>query len=285
MPALLSSEAAAFLLAVARIAAFVSVSPFPGKNVPTQAKVGLVLALAFVARAATPAVGVPGPLALDLGLLGLVPGEVALGLVIGFTVRITVAAAEILGAAVAQSSGLTMGGVYDPTLGTDDPILARIVTLLALLLFVAIGAHRVALAYVLESFRVLPIGHPIDAAAALPSLVSFLERATDAGVRLSLPIVAVGLAIQAALALVARAAPSLQVFSIGMGITFGATLLVLLGTLDDSAAGIAAELGEVGPRIEQVAVDVAERSSAAETLLGGSGGLPPDVRDVGSPPR
>jgi flagellar biosynthetic protein FliR len=247
------AEAAAYVLAVSRVAGFVLTSPFPGKNVPAKGKIGLVLMLAFLARAVHPAAR---GLNLDLLLLGIVPSEIGIGLVIGFTVRITFSAAEILGLSLAQSTGLTMGAVYDPNLGNEDPLPARIINLFAMLLFVALGSHRVAIAYTLESFRALPIGNGAAIEAALPSFVGFLAQAMEAGVRLSLPVMGIALAIQVTLALVARASPSLQVFSIGMGVTVAAGILAILGSLGDTAAGVGHELQREGPRIEQVLQDV-----------------------------
>ena len=249
MNAFVLAEAAAFVLAVARIAGFIIVSPFPGKNVPQKAKIGLILLLAFLARASHPA---SASLALDLRLLALVPAELMLGIVIGFTVRVTFSAAEILGASFAQSIGMTMGAVYDPTLGTEDPIAARVMTLFAMLLFLALGAHRVALGYVLESFRAIPIGQTVDLSGSAFTFVGFIDQAMEAGVRLSMPVMAVGLCIQVALALVARASPSLQIFSIGMGVTVAAGILAILGSMEDTRAGLAAEISKTGARIEQV---------------------------------
>ena len=58
--------------------------------------------------------------------------------------------------------------------------------------------------------------------------------------------------VQAALALVSRASPQLQVFSIGMGISVAAAFLTVLGTLNDTAAGLGAEMERDAPRIEEV---------------------------------
>ncbi|MBX3206257.1 MAG: flagellar biosynthetic protein FliR [Labilithrix sp.] len=256
LPAFALAEAAAFVLAATRVAGFVVTSPFPGRNVPSRAKVGLVLMLAWIARAVQPAAP---DLGLDLALFGLVPGELGIGIVMGFTVRVTFSAAEMLGSSFAQGTGLTFGQVYDPTLGGEDSVPSRLVTLFSMLLFLGLGAHRIALAYALESFRALPIGHAVDIGAAAPSIVDFVAQAMDAGVRLSIPVMAIALAVQIALALVARASPSLQVFSVGMGVTVAAGLLAILGTIDDAAAGLAGELEREGARIEQVVSDVAAK--------------------------
>lgn len=253
LPQLMLAESAALVLAVARVAGFVMTSPFPGKSADTKIKVGLILMIAFLARSAS---APTTAFALDMKLIGFVPGELGIGLLIGFTVRVTFAAAEILGAQFAQATGLTMGQVYDPSLGTEDPVPARVITLLSMLVFLGLGAHRVALAYVLESFRAIPIGQAVEINAAAPSFVAFLDQAMDAGVRLSLPIMAISLAVQVSLALVARASPSLQVFSVGMGVSIAAGLLTLMGSLGDITSGLGVEMQKTAPRVEQVLGDV-----------------------------
>jgi len=243
------AEAAALVLAIARLGGFILVSPFPGKAAPNQVKIGLILLLAWVVRAGQPYVPT---LHLDASLIGLVPCELGIGLLIGFTVRVTYSAAEILGSSFAQATGLTMGSVFDPAMGTDDPVPARVMTLLAMLLFLACGAHRVALSYLLESFHAVPIGMTADISRAAPTFVGFIQQAVEAGVRLSLPVMGVALVVQLALALISRASPSLQVFSIGAGISVAAALLTVMGALNDTAAGIGVEIQNEGPRIEQV---------------------------------
>lgn len=249
------AEAAALLLAVTRIAGFVLVAPFPPKNATAQTKIGLILLLAWVARAGQPYIP---SLHLDFGLMALAPSELGIGLLIGFTVRITYSSAEILGSSFAQATGLTMGSVYDPTMGTDDPVPARVITLFAMLLFLALGAHRVALGYLLESFHALPIGRAVDISVAAPTFVDYVTQAVDAGVRLSLPVVGVSLVVQLALALVSRASPQLQVFSVGMGISVAAAVLTFMGSINDVASGLGAQMQNDAPRIEQVLGEAAD---------------------------
>ena len=136
---------------------------------------------------------------------------------------------------------------------------ARVMTLLAMLLFLAMGAHRVALGYLIESFRVVPIGQSADISSSALIFVNYLSQAVEAGVRLSLPVVGVALIVQAALALVSRASPQLQVFSIGMGISVAAAFLTVLGTLNDTAAGLGAEMEHEAPRIEEVLSEAAAK--------------------------
>lgn len=249
LPAAWLAMLATAALASSRIAGIVLTAPFPGNHVPRAVKVGLVVLLSLlVASIVPPAPGV----GLDLRLLGFATTEIAVGLLVGFTFRLTFACAEVMGGTFSQSLGLTFGHVFDPTLGSDDAVPGRIATILGMLLVLALGAHRVAIAYVLQSFHVLPIGGPVSIAGATPLLVDWGGAAIAAGVRLALPVAAVAFAVQVTLALVARAAPSLQIFNVGLAVTVGAGVLAVIASLDDVTAGLGAELAKTGPRIDEL---------------------------------
>lgn len=248
LPAAYMAEVATFALATSRLAGTIGTAPFPGNHVPMRVKVGLVLVLGWLSSSTV----APARVGLDFRLLPLAASELALGILIGVTFRFTFACAEVMGASFTQSLGLSSAHVFDPMLETEDAVPGRIATMLAMLLALGLGTHRVVIGYLLESFRALPIGSGTSALSATPLLVDYAGAALEAGVRLALPTAAVALAVQITLALVARASPSLQIFSVGLALTVGAGLLTIVGGIDDVARGIGGELALLGPRLEQV---------------------------------
>ncbi|MFO0611661.1 MAG: flagellar biosynthetic protein FliR [Polyangiaceae bacterium] len=243
--ALVLSELVAFGLITCRIAGFVVASPFPGAHVPRSQKVGLVLALSWFvasmrwapaavgARALLGAMGQQPEFAVDASLIPLVWSELGVGLLVGLVVRTALSAAEIAGEFISHATGLSSASVFDPFAGVESTVLSRVVTLFAMLVFVLSGAHRVAIGYLVSSFGSLPIGtvtHPENAALELAHVAA---SAVAIGLRLALPSVAASLVIQAALALVARVAPSLQIFNVGLGVLIAAGLHVFAASLGD----------------------------------------------------
>ena len=142
-------------LVVARIAGFVVASPFPGSDVPRTQKVGLVCALAYISMLYVPAPAAP----LTFEPMNLLKAaiEVTFGVAIAFALRLLLAAAEVCGELVSQGVGLGAPSMMNPTLGAEESALSRVVTLLAMLLVFASGAHRVALAYLMRSFDAVPV--------------------------------------------------------------------------------------------------------------------------------
>ncbi|MGC4092245.1 MAG: flagellar biosynthetic protein FliR [Polyangiaceae bacterium] len=76
------------------------------------------------------------------------------------------------------------------------------------------------------------------------------------GVRLAMPIITVLLMAQVALAFVSRAAPAMQVFSVGFAVTLGLGAFVLILGLPDFAQEVAADMSQVSSRIETLLGEV-----------------------------
>lgn len=245
------AQAATLALVASRISGFVAVSPFPGDRIPATARVALIVVLSFLTASLVPATAMR--MELGLPLIGAAVVEFLAGLLIGAAFRFLMAAADVVGGVSAQTSSLGAASLYDPSTGSSDSALSQMMTLLAVCVALAIGAHRVAFAYLIESFRVLPIGAvpwgiPFGAAV----LVDMSGQCLVIGVRLAMPAIAVSLTVQAALAMVARAAPSLQIFSVGFAVMIVAGLATILASLPAIGTGLAEEMGQLGMLLDRI---------------------------------
>jgi flagellar biosynthetic protein FliR len=242
--------AVAFALVGCRFAGFVLVSPFPGERVPTAQRVGLVTILTlFTASVMPPPAGAFG---LDLSLFPLAAAEVACGLCVAVAFRFVLTAADVMAGGLAQATGLGTPSVLNPAAGTQDTALASFTTLLAILIAVSAGVHRTVLAYLLESFRALPVGTPLAFTGSVPLFVELAGDAISVGVRLAMPLIGLSLVAQIVLAMIARAAPSLQIFSIGFTVLIGSGLLVLATSLREVGAGLLRHAGTLEPLLERL---------------------------------
>jgi flagellar biosynthetic protein FliR len=245
-----------FALVGARIGGFVAISPFPGDSVGRMPKIGLVVVLTlFAAPLARRADG----LGSDPGLWLVVPvlSELAVGAGIGACFRMLLASAEVLGALVSQSVGLAVPSVVSPALGTQETALTHATTLLAMLVALASGAHRVAVGYLVGSMRVLPLGSALHLDGTLATFIALSADCLTVGVRLAAPVLAVSLAVQMGLALLSRAAPSLQLFSVGFAILVATGLLTLSASLPNITRGLGEHVGTLGPILDRVLATLA----------------------------
>jgi flagellar biosynthetic protein FliR len=241
--------AALFALVASRIIGFVVVSPFPGQHVGRTQRASLVVALAWIVSSFAP--GPPAHAELDLALAGHAAIELGCGLVMGIAFHLVFAAADVLGGLLGPATGLSTPSVLNPALGAPETVVGRAIGLCAMLVVLAAGVHRVALSALLESFRALPVGSVAVLQAPMLRLVDLGVDAFVVGVRLATPVVSVGLLVQLALALVSRAAPSLQIFSVGLGLLFVAAIVTLLTCIDDLVAGLAAHFGTLAAFLDE----------------------------------
>jgi flagellar biosynthetic protein FliR len=246
---LLMREGLAFALMFSRTSGFLLTTPFPSKDVPRPARVGLALALAFFSLS----LGVERPrdLALNLSLVMPMALELMLGASVGFICRVVLSAGEVAGELIGQMTGLGSASLFNPMLGTQDTVVSRIFTLLATLLFVSSGSHRIVLSYLVESFQAVPLGAPFNPADAVPVLLDTTVSAIAIGVRLAMPVVAIALIVQIALAIVARMAPSLQVFNVGFPLLIGIGLITVMYSLRDVSQVLVDHLHGVGEVLDR----------------------------------
>jgi flagellar biosynthesis protein FliR len=249
----LLSELASFGLEMTRVAGLVMVAPFPWESAPKRVKGAIVIFLAFLAHGAASVAPFPGPVA----VMTSVVGEMVAGLGMGLVVRLSVGVAEVAGGLLAPVMGISAAQMFDPGTGETDSILTRFFRLLALLLFTVAGAHRAVLGALLRSFKEVPVGaiaHP-EAGAAL--ILTYSAQMLESGVRIALPVVAVLTMCQIALAFVSRAAPAIQVFSVGFAVLLAVGGISMRIALPDTARELLEDAEKIEPRLEEFMLEIA----------------------------
>jgi flagellar biosynthetic protein FliR len=246
----LPREAAAFGLATSRISGVMLAAPILWSNAPMRVRAGLVLALAFVSHGASS--GNASALDSVEHVLMAAPGELFIGVAMGLVVRMCVASVEIAGDIMSPLLGFGAATLFDPHTQANETALTKLLHTLCVLLLVIMGVHRVVLAALLGSFHAIPVGTLVRPELATPDLIHLSARAIVTGLRLALPVVATLLLVQLGLAFVSRAAPALQIFSIGFAISMVAGALVIMSSLPELAREIQVELSQVGMRLDVV---------------------------------
>jgi flagellar biosynthetic protein FliR len=169
----------------------------------------------------------------------------------GFVVRLSVSIAETAAEVVAPMMGLSATHLFDPHAGSGT-VLAVLLRHICVLAGLLVGAHRVVLGALLESFRVLPVGAVWGPSAAASPLTRLSADVLAAGVRIAIPVIAILFVAQVALAFISRAAPAMQVFNVGFAVTLAVGLAVLILLAPDMTQRLLAEWSRVGERFELV---------------------------------
>ncbi len=208
----------------ARILALLSVAPLFGHgSVPVRVKLGLGLLLSVVIAPAIPS-GIE-PVSLP-GLMILLQ-QMLIGLALGFMMRIAFAAVELAGELCGLTMGLSFASQFDPLGQHHATVTSQLFGWLALLVFVSSNLHLAMMAALADSFRQIPISPILIGSGFFRQLVLAGGTVFSCGLQLAMPVIAALLITNLALGVLTRAAPQLNLFSIGMPVTLAMGFLVL----------------------------------------------------------
>lgn len=208
-----------------RVLALIATAPILSeRSVPKRVKVGLGIIVTFVIAPSLPPVDVP---LFSANALWLALQQILIGIALGFTMQFAFAAIRTCGEIIGLQMGLSFATFVDPGSNLNMPILARILDMLAMLLFLVFNGHLWLISLLVDTFHTLPIGgEPINSNAFLA-----LTRAGGMiflnGLMLALPIITLLLTVNLALGMLNRMTPQLSVFVIGFPITLTVGILLM----------------------------------------------------------
>ncbi|WP_338663198.1 flagellar biosynthetic protein FliR [Pararoseomonas sp. SCSIO 73927] len=228
--AALPSLAFGAVLVLARMGAASMILPGLGEaDIPAPVRLAIALALVPVLL---PVLSPSLPAAPDSAAetLRLIVLEVATGLWVGGLARLLAMALSVALQAAAALLGLGNILAQDPGLGSGASALGRLGTLAAAVLVLSTGLYALPLRALAESYTLMPPGTPWPAGAAANEMAEAGTAMLALALRLAGPFVVVAVAINLAMALVSRVAPSVQVFFVAAPgqIIAGLALLALL---------------------------------------------------------
>jgi flagellar biosynthetic protein FliR len=144
-----------FLLLLARIVAFVAFMPIFGH---TAISPTIRVSFAFyITIFIFPLINLTTPITADNFLIGLI-SELTLGLCASMFVNIMFSAVKIIGDFVGYSTALSMAMMFDPSSGTQEGLISRLLYWIALVLFFQTGMYEMTLVILVKSFAMIHLG-------------------------------------------------------------------------------------------------------------------------------
>ena len=234
MPANLTLTAGtlyAFVLVLARVAGALVFVPLPGvKAAPEAARAVLALGFTLALFGQWPAVDASSVTAAVLA--GWALAEAALGIAIGLAVAIVMEAFTLAAQVLGLQAGYAYASTIDPNTEADSGVLLVLAQLMAGMLFFAVGLDREMLRLFAHSLEKVPVGTyffspTLFGVNAAESLIRLGAMLFSTGVRLALPVVALLVMVDVALALLGRLNSQLQLLSLAFPAKMLTALLVL----------------------------------------------------------
>jgi len=230
----LPATAFTYIILFARIGAMMMLMPALGEQmIPMRLRLAFALAFTLVLFPLLSDVIPAMPADLG-GMVGLLVHELAVGLMIGAIVRITVMATQVAGAIVAFQTGLSGALAADPTMsGMQSAVFASFLSFLGVTLIFATDLHHVALAAIYDSYMVFGPADPLMFEDAMQLAIRTVAGAFMVGVQMAAPFIVFGLVFNLGAGILARLMPQLQVYFVLMpaNIIVGLLLFAILLTM------------------------------------------------------
>jgi flagellar biosynthetic protein FliR len=224
---LLPLLAAAFMLVFARVGAMVMLLPGLGEtNIPVRIKLSVALMLALIILPLHRA-----DYHIDLNalsaLLVLMIYEILIGVVLGATARVTMAALQVAGSVIAQQLGLGFVTSVDPTTqGQQGVLIGNFLTLLGVTMLFATDSHHLVISALNDSYSIFSPGEVVPSGDVAALATRAFTAAFRIGTQLAAPFLVFGLVFNMGLGVLARLMPQMQVYFVGVPLSILAGFLI-----------------------------------------------------------
>ena len=231
LPAL-SGIVLTYLLVFSRVGAMMMLLPGVG-TMGVPARVRLVLALA-VSFALTPTVQGQYPAAAPqtmIALVILIGQEITAGVLVGAMAAVIMSALQVAGFLIASQIGLAYAQTLDPTQNTQGAVVGNFLTLLGTVMIFATDLHHLAIGAIAGSYRMLPPGAALPTGDMAQLVIRLVSSSFALGFQLAAPFLVFGFAIYAALGVLAKLMPQLQIFFVAVPINILCGFVIMLAML------------------------------------------------------
>ena len=201
------------------------------KTVPTTVRALLTLFIAFIILPVIPPV--PVVEILSVSTFVLVIQQLIIGISLGFISTMVLNTFVLAGQVVAMQTGLGFASIVDPVNGINVPAVGQFYLILATLLFWALDGHLAMIRMVVMSFTAFPVGEAWLQPEQFREIAHWAGWMFISAVTLSLaPIVSL-LIVNLAFGVMTKAAPQLNIFSLGFSIAQIMGLVIIWITMDN----------------------------------------------------
>jgi len=239
LPLALDASAAGFVVALARAGGLAFTAPLLGDR-GTSSRIRLVFTVAVAAvlsgRAGAPTVT-------PAAVFAVAPIELAAGALTGITARIILDRIATGAQYIGVHAGLGFAQSYDHAAGESASVVRALVTTIAGLAFLAADGLEA-----LVRALTVPVG-PAALADGLAGAVTAALAVTGAAIGVAAPVLLAATIVNVGLALINRAVPAVNVFSVSLpvvllvaGVALLATASATAGAIDRAAADAVAVL-------------------------------------------
>jgi len=148
--------------------------------------------------------------------------------------------------------GLGFASMVDPQNGQQAPVVSQLYTMTGTLIFLSLDGHLLLIKMLLDSFTSLPIGPDGLTKADIWAIIAWSSRMFAGGILLAMPLVISLLLVNIGFGVATRAAPQLNIFSVGFPVTLMLGLALIWLTFPNVLGQFSGMLTDAYELIEQL---------------------------------
>jgi flagellar biosynthesis protein FliR len=234
----------AFALVLARVAPLFLLAPlFSSKAFPARVRTVTAVALAIgISPVASHALGDSRIPTGEWEIGGLMVKEFLVGMAFSFGIGALFAALSAAGALLDTMVGFMIGGIIDPLTGASASLLTQLYAMIGVLIFIAIGGDGWVIAGLARTYDAVPLLAAPDIGSLTEGVRLAFGGILGAGVMVAAPVMVALIITEAALGVVSRVVPQINIFAVGFPAKIAIGLLLVGASLPFAAGWLSDEL-------------------------------------------
>lgn len=222
---------ATYFWAFCRIAAMMMVMVVVGsRTTPTRIRLFYALTVTFAVLPVLPASALNIEL-FSMASVVIILQQILIGIAIGTISIFVIQTFVVAGQVIAMQTSLGFASMADPSNGQSSPVVGQFYVLLVTLLFLALDGHLLMIEMIIRSFDTLPVSMNGLLAADYQKIAAWFSLMFSAALAFSVASMVAMLLVNLSFGIMTKAAPQLNIFSLGFSVSMVFGLFVLWVTL------------------------------------------------------
>jgi flagellar biosynthetic protein FliR len=171
--------------------------------------------------------------------------EVCFGGVVALVPLLIISGAQVAGHVASGTMGLNGAQLFDPTSQVPLADLSRIYSDLAVLVFLLIGGHYVAISELSGIASVIKPGSFMLSAGGLETLINQSARVFQVGALIAAPVIVALLLTNFVMGIISKAIPTLNIFVVSFPLTIGVGFALSIIALPEVGVLLEREVNEI----------------------------------------
>lgn len=221
-----------YLIILVRIMGAMAFAPIFGNNMSVTRRVRLLLsvALAYIMISIHPYEPLPYTTFGEYSIILI--KELVVGITMGFTANITLTIINMAGQFIDREMGFSMVSSFDSTFNTETTITAQFYNMLVMVIMLCSNMHYYIISALADSFVLIPIGNVVfDAGSLFDVMTEYITTYFVISLRICLPILVATILVSMVLGVLAKTAPQMNMFVLGVQLKIFVGFAVLFVTM------------------------------------------------------